>query len=101
MVKNPPSNAGDSGSIPSWGTKILHALWHGKKRMLPSGAVVKNLPANAGDTGDSGLIPGSGRSPGEGNGNPLQHSYLGNPTERGAWWATVRGVAKSWTRLSG
>ena len=49
---------------------------------------------------DLGLIPGSGRSPGEGNGNPLQYSCLGNPTDWGAWWATVHGVAKSRTRLS-
>ena len=48
--------------------------------------------------GDQGLIPGSGRSPGEGNGNPLQHSCLENPMDRGAWWATVHGVAKSQTR---
>ena len=50
--------------------------------------------------GDVGLIPGSGRSPGEGNGNPLQYSCLENPMDRGAWWATVHGVAKSRTRLS-
>ena len=48
---------------------------------LPGGAVKKNLPASLGDTGDLGLIPGSGRSPGEGNGNPLQYSCLGNPME--------------------
>ena len=54
--------------------------------------VVKNPPANA---GDMGLIPGSGRSPGEGHGNPLQYSCLENPMDRGAWWATVRGVTKS------
>ena len=53
--------------------------------------MVKNLPANAGDVGS---IPGSGRSPGEGKGNPLQHSCLGNPMDRGAWQAIVRGVAK-------
>ena len=53
--------------------------------------MVKNQPANA---GDSGSIPGSGRSPGGGNGNPLQYSDLGNPMDRGAWWATVHGVAK-------
>ena len=52
------------------------------------------LPANVGDTGS---IPGSGRSPGEANGNPLQYSCLGNPMDRGAWWATVHGVPKSWT----
>ena len=61
--------------------------------------VVKNLPANAGDLRDSGLIPGSGRSPGEGHGNPLQYSCLENPMNRGASWATIHGVAKSWTRL--
>ena len=52
---------------------------------------VKNLPANAGDVGS---IPGSGRSPGEGNGNPLQYSCLGNPMDRGAWQATFHGVTK-------
>ena len=61
---------------------------------------MKNLPANAGDTRDMGSIPGSGRSPGEGNGNLLQYSCLENPMDRGAWWATVHGVAKSWTQLS-
>ena len=49
---------------------------------------------------DPGSIPGSGRSPGEGNGNPLQYSCLENSMDRGAWWATVHGVAKSWTQLS-
>ena len=62
--------------------------------------VVKNLPANAGDTGDAGLIPESGRSPGERNGNPLQYSCLENPMDHGAWWATVHGAAKSRTLLS-
>ena len=55
---------------------------------------VKNLPAK---TEDSGSIPGLGRFPGDGNGNPLQCSCLGNPMDRGAWWATVHGVAKSRT----
>ena len=76
-----------------------HILYH------PIGAslvpqVVKNLPANAGDAVDAGLIPGLGRSPGEGNGNPLQYSCLGNPMDRGAWQATVHGVTKSQTQLS-
>ena len=62
--------------------------------------LVKNLPANVGDTRDVGLIPGSGRSPEEGNGNPLQYSCLGNPTDREAWRAIVHGVTKSWTQLS-
>ena len=57
--------------------------------------VVKNLPASAGDMRDTGSIPGSGRSPGEGKGNPLQHSCLENPMDREAWLATVNGVAKS------
>ena len=61
--------------------------------------VVKNPPANAGDIRDVGSIPGSGRSPGGGHGNPLQYSCLENPLDRGAWWATVHRVAKSWTQL--
>ena len=64
---------------------------------FPGGSVVKNLPANA---GDKSSIPGSGRSSREGNGNPLQYSFLGNPMDRGARQATVHGVAKSWTQLS-
>ena len=59
--------------------------------------MVKNPPADAGDVGS---IPGSGRSPGAGNGTPLQYSHLENPMDRGAWGATVHGVAKSQTRLS-
>ena len=55
---------------------------------------VKNLPASAGDAGDMDSIPGLGRCPGVGNGNPLQDSCLGNPMDKGAWWATVHGVAK-------
>ena len=56
--------------------------------------MVKNPPANAGNTKHSGLIPGVGRSPGGGNGNPLQDSCLENLMDRGAWWATVHGVAE-------
>ena len=55
---------------------------------------VKNPPANAGDTGDLGSLPGPGRSPGGGNGNPLQYSCLENPVDRGAWQATVHGVTR-------
>ena len=69
-------------------------------RGFPSGSVVKNPPANEGDSGDGGLIPGLGRSLGGGNGNPLQYSCLRNPTDRGAWQATVYRVTKSWTQLS-
>ena len=62
--------------------------------MFPGGSEVK---ASAWNAGDMGSIPGSGRSPGEGNGNPLQYSCLENPMDRGAWQATVHGVAKSQT----
>ena len=62
--------------------------------------MVKNLPAGAGDAIDVGLILVLGRFPGEGNGNPPQYSCLENPMDRGTWWATVHGVAKSRTQLS-
>ena len=68
---------------------------------FPGGSTVKNLPANAGDSGDTGSIPGWGRSRGGGHYNPLQHSCLENPTDRGAWQAMVHGVTKSRTQLSG
>ena len=64
---------------------------------FPGGLEVKASACNAGDLGS---IPGLGRSPGEGNGNPLQYSYLENPMDGGAWWATVHGVAKSRTQMS-
>ena len=81
-------------------------IWKKKKKTLFQRKVtypdtyaqmIKNLPANIGDTS---LIPGSERSPGERNGNPLQYSCLGSPTDRGAWHAAVHGVAKSQTQLS-
>ena len=62
--------------------------------------VVKTPPAMQENTGDVGLIPALGRTPGEANGNPLQYSYPGNPIDRGDGWATVHGVAKSLTQLS-
>ena len=65
-------------------------------KSFPGDSEVK---ASACNVGDLGLIPGSGRSPGEGNGNPLQYSCLENPMDGGAWWATVHGVARSWTQL--
>ena len=88
--------------IISYPAKLLCMLWQNKDifRCLrepwgfPGDSVVKNPPANAGDTGASGSIPGLGRSPGEGNGNPLQCSCLGYPMDRGAWQAIVHGVAK-------
>ena len=66
---------------------------------FPGGSVVKNLPARTGDSGDMGSIPGSGRSPRGGHGNPLQYSCWDNPMDRGAWWATVCGVTKNQTLL--
>ena len=69
-------------------------------RGFPNGSVGKESTCNAGDTGDVGLIPVLGRSPGGGHGNPLQYFCLENPMDRGAWWATVQRVAKSQTQLS-
>ena len=68
------------------------AQWFKKKKI--------NSPASEGDAGDTGLIPGLRISPGEGNGNPFQYSCLDSSMYRGAWWATVHEVAKSWTQLS-
>ena len=76
----------------TWGPRSLKGF--------PGGSVVKNLPGNVGDAGHAGSIPQSGRSPGGGSGNPLQHSCLENPMGRRTWWATVHGVAKTRTRLS-
>ena len=67
---------------------------------FPGGSVVKNPLANEGDTRDTGFLPGSGRSPGEGNSNPLQYSCLEDLMDREAWRATVHGVANSQTQLS-
>ena len=65
--------------------------------MCPGGSDGKVSACNVGDPGS---IPGSGRSPGEGNGNPLQYSWLENPMDGESWWSTVHGVSKSWTRLN-
>ena len=65
------------------------------KKGFPGGTVVKNSPANVSDARDSGSIPGLERSPGVGNGNPLQYSCLKNSMDRGAWWTTVHGVTKT------
>ena len=71
---------------------MLYFIW-----ALPGGSVVKNPLANAEDVGDASSIPGSGRSPGGGNGNPLQCSCLKNPMDRRAWWATGHGITNSQT----
>ena len=68
--------------------------------MFVRASLVAQVKASASNEGDLGSIPGSGRSPGEGNGNPLQYSCLENPMDGGAWWATVHRVAKSQTLLS-
>ena len=67
---------------------------------FPDGSVGKESTCNAADSGDAAWIPWSVRSPGGGHGNPLQYSCLENSVDRGAWWAAVHGVAKSWARLS-
>ena len=72
----------------------IHTFDEQKCQHFPGGSEVKNPPANAGDVGS---IPGSGRSPGGGHGNPLQYSCLENPMDRWACQATVHGVAESWT----
>ena len=81
---------------------LMNIFWliYPKLRTSHVALVVKNPLASAGDKRDLGSIPGWRRSPGEGNGNPLQYSCLENPMDRGAWRATVHGVAKSQTRLS-
>ena len=75
----------------------MRSLWFLECTGFPGGASSKDLPANAGDVRDAGLIPGSGRSTGGGHGNPLEYSCLENPMDRGAWWAPVHRVTKSWT----
>ena len=95
-----PPHADTSNSSPSH-FKVIHyfppSLICGG---FPDGSVGKESTCSAGDTGDMGSIPGLGRSPGGRNDNPLQYSCLGNPLDRGAWQATVHGVAKSQIRLS-
>ena len=77
----------------SQGIELENIRMYTQIRGFPGGAVLKNPPAIAGDARKAGSIPGSGRSPGVRNGNPPQHSCLGNPKDRGAWQAAVRGVA--------
>ena len=88
-------NTIDLDSNVLWLRMFIIRLW--VRKFCPGGSEVKASVCNAGDLGS---IPGSGRSPAEGNGNPLQYSWLENPMDGGAWWATVHGVAKSRTLLS-
>ena len=67
---------------------------------FPDGSADREFACSTGDTQDAGSVPELRGSPGGGNGNPLQYSFLDNPMGRGTWWATVHGVARSWTRLS-
>ena len=80
-------------------SRVSENIWILVTRASQVALVVKNLPASWGDTRDVGLIPGSERSPGVGNGNPLQYSCLGNLMDRGSWRVTVYRIAKSWTCL--
>ena len=86
------SSPGSLLGVPSWYPRVAQFFWPCLTASLVAQRL-KHLPVMR-------EIPGSGRSPGEGNGNPLQYSCLENPMDGGAWWATVHGVAKSWTRLS-
>ena len=70
------------------------SFWASQVTLSSKESACKNLPSNAGDIRDTGLIPQSGRSPGEGNGKSLQYSCLGNPKGRGTWWATVHGLQR-------
>ena len=98
MVKTLPSNSGSEGLIPGPGNKLAYAVGYSQKcGGFPGGSDGKESACNAGDPGS---IPGSGRFPGEGNGNPLQYSCLEISMDRGALQATVYGVAKSQTRLN-
>ena len=82
----------ETDCIDNW--KSVYLFWASQVAL-----VVKNPPANARDVRDTSSIPGSGRSPGREHGNPVWYSCLENPMDRGAWQATVHGVAKSWTQL--
>ena len=88
---------------PSWNlhvSKSLFCICLNRCWGFLGSSVVKESACSTGDEGHADSIPGPGRSPGEGNGNPLQYSCLENPMDRGTWWATVHGVAKNWTWLS-
>ena len=81
--------------MPQWMPVLPSSIWP-PDSLRSCGSVVKSLLASAGDAGDSGSISGAGRSPGGGNGNPFQYSYLEDSRDRESWWAIVRRVTKSW-----
>ena len=78
----------------AWDNQQRHDATRKDKTIFSGGTLIKNPPANAGDAGDAGLIPGSGKYLGGRNGNPLHYSYLGNPTDRGAWQVTAHRFSK-------
>ena len=88
---------GDDRQLPPQPARLTAASYTG---LFPGGTVLKKPPAHGGDARDAGSIPGLGRSPGVGKGNPLQYACMKNSTDRGAWQATVHGVKMSQTRLS-
>ena len=88
------------GELSFLSSSVLTLVYSTKLLGLSGGSVAKNQPANVGDTRDVGSIPDCRRSFGKGNGNPPQYSCLENFMDRGAWQATVNGIAKSWTQLS-
>ena len=97
---------GEPGGLPCMGSHRVGHDWsdlpylkEDRTTSFPGGANEAPYPASEGEIRDLGLIPGPGRSPGEGNGNPLQYSCLENPMDKGAWRATVQRVTKSWTWL--
>ena len=99
---SPPGDLPNPGLNPGlmhcrWILYLLSPVFYWSSQVV---LVEKNQPANSGDIRDVGLTPGSGRSPGEEHGNPLQYSCLENSMNREAWWATVYWVEKSWTWLS-
>ena len=85
------------GTFEGWAVSDHHVALQVTVMVSHVALVVKNLPANVGELRDGSLIPGLGRSPGEGNGNPLHYSCLENPMDRGAWWVTIHRVAKGLT----
>ena len=99
---SPPDRDRTLGLIPGSGRSPGEGIGYPLLYSWPSvvAQLVKNPPVNAGDIRDVGSIPGLGRSPGGGHGNPLQRSCPENPMDRGAWWATVHGVAESQTPMS-